>query len=262
MGPVSPWGEKRPHRQGQLPVKLPSYLEEAIFLCKKANIFLSVYVNQRAGPASLGKRALGFGERAGGSGRCLEGLGPSLPYSFPHGFSHSLPHDPSSMSPGSLVWANTCPAEFPRGGAQPCTLRAERCSLGSGRKPRVGASGQASWGRCPLRTRRTVSAGSCPFRTGPRGGTHTAPMGPTLSSPCPLLPSSAVGIQSPECGVSSPIPTAQKAGLRPQQAGRCRDAPPTHPRPCELRRSPQWLTVKGVKGPGFHQRGACCPGAL
>lgn len=223
-------------------MKLPSCLEEAIFLCKKAKIFLSVFVKQRAGPASLGKRALGFGERAGGSGRCLEGLGPSsLTRSRTHSLTPALTA-PSSVSPGSSAWANTCPAESPRGGAQPCTLRAERGSLGSGRKPRVGASGQASWGRCPLRTMRTVCAGSHPFRTGPRGGTPTAPVGPTLSSPCPLLPSRAMGIQSLECGVFSPIPTAQKPGLRPQQAGPCRDEPPTHPRPCELRCSPQWLT--------------------
>ena len=90
-------------------------------------------------------------------------------------------------------------------------------------KPSVGVSGQASWGRCPLRMR-TVGAGSLPFTTGPRRGTHTATVGPALSPPCLPLPSRAVGVCGPECGISSPIAPAQKPGLCPWQAGPCRDA--------------------------------------
>lgn len=187
-------------------MKLPSCLEEAVFHCKKVKYSSSRLHESMTRASAPGEGLWDPSERAGGRSRSP----------FTHTHTHSLIH--SRSCPELPMCARPelgkhMPSRAPAWWAQPVNLRlrAGRVPTAGGtglRKPSLGASGQASWRQCPLRTRRALYAGevpsflSLPIRAGPLRLAHTPPTFLTPAAPTlgPLLPNDAVGTHGPEHG--------------------------------------------------------------
>ena len=88
---------------------------------------------------------------------------------------------------------------------------------------------------------RIVGAASLPFTTGPCGGAHaevpTQPPWVPPESPCPRSPAEQWVFVVLSVGSPPPSPLPRNQACAPSGPAPA-ETPPTHPRLCELRRSP------------------------